>query len=70
MWHGIAVQLGFTNDELDKITENHKLLPVEDCCRRMLEKWKKKNVNVTGAKLIDAIRSVDNERYADELHKG
>ena len=69
-WHNIAIQLGFTTDELDKITENYRQLPVDDCCKHMLEKWKKKNVNVTEEKLIDAIRSVNNERYAEDLHKG
>jgi len=68
-WHDMGVQLGIGLNNLERIDRNHKPLDVEECCEKMLFKWKSKRMEVTGANLIHAIQS-ENYRYGDELNKG
>jgi len=69
-WHDIGVQLRIELNDLERIDRNHKPLDVEECCVKMLFKWKSKNMKVTGKTLIDAIKSNGNARYADKLNQG
>lgn len=72
-WHDIAIQLGFTNDQLDTInsafsTRDHS---VEDCCKAMFKWWKKDNKTVTTRNLIDAItEGAENPSFASKLEEG
>jgi len=59
MWKNVCFQLKFSSDDLAKIDKNYKREPVEECC-------KDKNVKVSGAKLVKAIKDAGNARYASE----
>ena len=72
-WHDVAVQLGFTTDQLAAISSNQSTRqhPVADCCKDMFSLWKRKNKTVTTEKLIAAIEEgADNAAFAAELSKG
>ena len=70
MWHDIGVQLGMSISHLTIIDENYNPVPDDECCKEMLKLWKRKGIEVSGAKLIEAIENNKNASYAAELRAG
>ena len=66
----MGVQLRIGLNDLERIDHNHKPLDVEECCEKMLFKWKSKSMEFNGANLIHAIQSNENACYATELNQG
>ena len=69
-WNSIGIQLGLSTDELDTIRAN--CIDVEECLRKVLQKWHDNTLNPTWREVITALRSpgVDEMRLAKDLeHK-
>ena len=71
-WEDFGLQLDFTADQLNTISNNHEK-DVKTCCKEMLKKWSRqcKLPSPQAAKqLIAAIRKADNKYYAEQLKTG
>ena len=69
-WNSIGIQLGLSTDELDTIRAN--CIDVEECLRKVLQKWHDKTLNPTWREVITALRSpsLEEMRLAKDLeHK-
>ena len=66
-WKLFGIHLGVSNTTIEEIDQK---LKVEDCLRSVLVEWIKKNEGeVTIPRIIQALRSLDDHRLADELPK-
>ena len=54
-WNAIGIQLGLSTDELDIIRANSG--DVEECLRKVLQKWYNMTPNPTWREVITALRS-------------
>ena len=71
-WEDLGLQLDFTADQLDTISNNHEKA-VGTCCREMLKKWSRQYTlpSPQAAKqLIAAIHKAHNNYYAEQLKTG
>ena len=70
-WQNIAIQLGITTAQIETIKGNHKELPVQECCRKMLFDWiESKQSKNPGESLIEAVDEVGRGFYAQMLRQG
>ena len=66
-WNFLGIQLGLSPDELDIIRANSQ--DVEECLRKVLQKWYDKTLNPTWQKIIAALRALGELRLAEDLEK-
>ena len=70
-WEEIAIQLGFTPAEIQKIKKDHEKRSVQTCCTDMLIGWIDSTQSNNPAKdLVAAIREVEYRHQADEIEEG
>ncbi len=64
-WNFLGIQLGLSPDELDTIRANS--IDVEECLRKVLQKWYDKTLNPSWQEIIAALRELGEARYAKDL---
>ena len=71
-WDSIAIQLDFDPVQIKRIEENHKELPVERSCERMLWGWLESSARNPNhaTDLIEAINDVEYVCHAEDFKKG
>lgn len=61
----MGIQLGLTPDELDIIRAN--CMDVEECLRKVLQRWHDKVTNPTWQEVVTALRAMDEIKIAKEI---
>ena len=64
-WNSLGIQLGLSTDELDIIRANS--MDVEECLRKVLQRWHDKTLNPTWQEIVTALKAMDEARFAKEL---
>ena len=71
-WSEIGIELNIEGSVLEIIRENYAIHhnKTEECCKAMIKKWLKVDVNATWEKLIKAIDDVEAVTEACMTHRG
>jgi len=69
-WHDLGIQLGFSTGKLNAIERSCQSRPVQDCCKDVVETWRKQQkggADAIAERLIMAVENIGWVAYAEEL---
>ena len=70
-WEEFGIELGFSYGEIEIISGNAVQKAVERCSKEMLQAWRQQlGSAATPDKLIAALRTIEQNRYAAQLQNG